>query len=338
MKRLSIASAALICAGAAAGAQQTPQLAPPGKVIVTAPVEVPMAVVSGVPIVETTINGKGPFKFGIETGAGFSVITPAAAKALNLTSIAESADGPQYRLDRVAIGAATFENVEVASMEFAQGGIDGVFGLPFYGELLITLDYPARRLRLERGALPPANGADVLSIAHVGPFWGLPITVAGKPFTAVLDTRSTGGFGFTPDTAKSVTFDGGLKVVGRARGAAIAETDVQAGRIAGDIAIGRYRFPSPEASVRALPPGFPDEPIVGARVLNNFVVTLDQRNRRLRLSRDGSNVIDAGRLCGRIRGPRHQRREWRPRAEPRRPRRSQAGRLGTRRLHDRRHS
>jgi hypothetical protein len=155
----------------------------------------------------------------------------------------------------------------------------------------MTIDYPARRLRFARGALPEADGKTILSLTHVGPFWALPIAIAGKPYAAVLDTRSTGGFGLTPESAAGVPFDGELRVIGRARGAAISERDVKGGTIAGDVTVGRYTFPHPPVSVRPLPPGFPTEPLVGARVLSNFTITLDQQNARLRLERANADPI-----------------------------------------------
>ena len=198
---------------------------------------------------------------------------------------------PEYRVDRIEIGAVAFHDLPVSALRVAQGGIDGVLGLPLYHDLLLTIDYPNSRARFERGSLPPADGETVLSLTHVGPFWGIPLTVGGARQVAVLDTRSTGAFGFTPESAAPLTFDGDVRVVGRARGAAIPDTEVKAGRLSGDIVIGRYTFPKPTVTIRPLPPGFPTEAIVGARVLSQFTVTLDQRNARLRLVRDGSATV-----------------------------------------------
>ncbi len=291
-KTIVLALAAVATTLGQTGTPTTPNLAPPKRVNVTAAVEVPIALVSGLPIVEAMLNGQGPFKFGIETGAGFSAIDPAAAARLKLEAFGGTTDEPHYRLDRVSIGAATFEDVEIAGLGGVSGGVDGILGLPFFQDVLMTLDYPAKRVRFERGSLPAANGVDILSISKVGPFWGLPIRVGGAAMTAVLDTRSMGGFSFTPQSAKGVAFDGPLQVIGRARGVAIAETEVKGGTLAGAIEIGQYSFSSPMVSVRSLPPGFPDEPLVGAQVLNNFAVTLDQKNQRLRLARIGSTSID----------------------------------------------
>jgi hypothetical protein len=56
--------------------------------------------------------------------------------------------------------------------------------------------------------------------------------------------------------------------------------------------IGAYTFPDPVLSVRDLPPGFPEGPLVGSRVLQNFVMSLDQRKARIHLARTGSSTIE----------------------------------------------
>jgi hypothetical protein len=289
----AVFAAASLLTPLSAAAQQpySPDPSPPERVELSGRVEVPVTLESNLPIVEVRINDTGPYRFGIETGANFVSITRELAGTLSLKRTGGPDESPAYRVDSIAIGGVRFLGVPVAALRTAQGNIDGVLGLPLYRDLLLTIDYPEARARFERGDLPSADNASILPLTHVGPFWGLPIAIAGKPQTAVLDTRSTGGFGLTPESSKDVPFDGELQVVGRARGAAIPEVEVRAGRIAGDITIGRYVFPRPMVSVRPLPPGFPTEPLVGARVLSQFAITLDQRNARLRLTRASADPI-----------------------------------------------
>src|SRR5205814_2977557 len=42
--------------------------------------------------------------------------------------------------------------------------VDGILGYALFSDYLLTLDYPAMQVRLARGALPPANGADILNL------------------------------------------------------------------------------------------------------------------------------------------------------------------------------
>ena len=64
------------------------------------------------------------------------------------------------------------------------------------------------------------------------------------------------------------------------------------GKMKGAARLGAYTFPDPVLSVRELPPGFPEGPLVGSRVLQNFVLSLDQRTARIRLARTGLTKIE----------------------------------------------
>lgn len=242
------------------------------------------------PIVDVRI-GEKTYRFGVETGAGFIIVRPELVTELSLPRTGGPDHTPEHRVARMEIGGAVFEGVTVSPLRTAQTGIDGVLGLPFYSDLLLTLDYPARRVRFERASLPEPDGNTIFPLSRVGPFWALPLTMAGRAMTGVIDTRSTGGFGVVPALADTLAFDGPLQVIGRARGAGIPDTEVRSGRLAGDVRIGAYTFPSPPVSVRPLPPGFPQEPLVGTRVLSHFTMSLDQRNARVRLAREGDPII-----------------------------------------------
>jgi hypothetical protein len=269
-----------------------PDASPPERVELAGAAEAPLTLLGSLPIVDVRVNGEGPFRFGIETGSASVIVVPDLATRLALPRAGGPDQFPEYRVETLQIGPATFHGLPVSTMTFAQPGIDGILGLSLYRDLLMTVDYPGRKVRFERGSLPDADGSVILPLTRVGPFWGLPITAGDAPLTAVLDTRSSGAFGFTPESSAALRFDGDLRVVGRARGAAIAETEVRAGRLASDITIGRYRFPRPTVTVRALPPGFPTAPIIGSRVLAHFSITLDQRTARLRMAREGSPVVN----------------------------------------------
>ncbi len=286
---------------APASAQQAPQIhmpdsTPPRTVRLTSAVEVPL-VSSGIPgaqlpVVEVRINGRGPYRFGIETGAGFVGMRRSLADSLGLTRAGGPDEYPEYHVDSLSIGAALFGDFIISGMPRGPSGADGILGLSLFKNVLLTIDYPRSVARFAADTLPAPDGKSILALTRVGPFWGVPLVVAGKATPAVLDTRSTGAIGVTPEFAAQLPFEGELTVIGRARGAAIAEREVRAGRLAGDVSLGRYTFPRPMLSVRSLPPGFPEEPLVGSVLLGNFAITLDQRHGRLRLAHVGSPIIE----------------------------------------------
>ncbi|HEX3928785.1 MAG TPA: retropepsin-like aspartic protease [Gemmatimonadales bacterium] len=293
-----VASVVLLLLVPSAAAAQTaalPDSTPPTHIVLPGVVTVPLLRgrdSSSRPLVAVMVNGHGPFNFLIETGAREIDLSPGLIDTLGLKRIGGSDEQPEYRLDSINVGAAAFHGVNVAAEPagVAALGIAGVLGLPFYQNVLLTIDYPAREVRFANDSLPAANGADILALSRVDAFWGMPITIAGRPFTGVLDTQSSGGINIPPALGDSLPFKGGLVAVGRARGA-FGTVDIKGGILDGDIAIGRYTFPTPFLIGVPLPPDFPGRPNIGTRVFENFVVTLDQRHGRLRLAREGSTTI-----------------------------------------------
>ncbi len=269
-----------------------PDPSPPREVVMPGPVEVPFAGAPGEdprPVVEAKVNGAGPFRFRVETGARLVGITAELAAKLGLAPVGGPADSPDYLASSIALGAATFKGVRLVTLPLPAGDIDGVLGLPLFEDLLLTLDYPGRRLRLEREGLPPPNGRDIVPVARAGDFWDLPITLGGVAASGLLDTQSSGSVGVPPELAGKLAFDGPLRTIGRARGA-FGVVEVKGGSLAGEMRIGGYTFPHPFVSVRALPPPFPQQPIIGSKVLQHFVVSLDQRHERLRLVHAGAVI------------------------------------------------
>jgi hypothetical protein len=245
------------------------------------------------PVVSVMINGRGPFRAAIETGAGFIGATRAFADSIGLRQTGSQDGLSEYLVDSIRVGSARFDGVKLSGMNTRGAkGVDLFLGLPFFQDVLLTIDYPGGVIRLSRDSLPAANGRDILPLSHVGPFWAAPISIGGKDFSAVLDTRSAGPtMSLAPSVAATLTFADSLRVVGRASGAAIASTEVKEGRLVGDLKLGAYTFPHPLLAVRELPPGFPTNPLLGDVMLRHFEVSLDQRHARLRLRHDGDATI-----------------------------------------------
>jgi len=262
-----------------------PDRSPPKEVRLAHPVvEVPLLRITGRPAVEVFLDGKGPFLFGIETGARFVAIAPRAAEKAGL-------EGETFRLKELAIGEAKFLDLPAARARFADDRIDGILGLPLYEDLLLTVDFPAKKVRLERGALPKPDGKTLLPMTRAGPFWAVPVEVANTPFRAILDTRGSGSFGVDPAVAARLPFAAPPAVVGVGRGAAIPETEVRVGRLAGDLHLGALTFSRPLVGIRQLPPHFPQEPLLGIEALEQTVFTLDQKSAVARFLRPAGQTV-----------------------------------------------
>src|ERR1043166_846685 len=106
-----------------------PDPSPPKRIELGGTVEVPITLVSNLPIVEARVNGQGPFRFGIETGANVVIISPDIASRLALSRTGGSDENPAYRVQSIDIGGAKFLDMPVSAGRVVQGGIDGVLGL-----------------------------------------------------------------------------------------------------------------------------------------------------------------------------------------------------------------
>src|SRR2546423_12163449 len=173
-----------------AQAPQTP-LDPARATELSAPVvDVPVIKVGDFYFVDVLVNGK-PLRFTIETGASFFVIGTRAAEALGLPmDTVTPARGPSRepapvaRIATLAMGGATLDGVTAFVSPMFDGSAffgDGIISLPALHDVLATLDFGAKRLRLERGALPTPNGRDVVAIAGKdrGARIDVPIDVGG---------------------------------------------------------------------------------------------------------------------------------------------------------------
>jgi len=261
---------------------------PPGGV------DVPMLRRGHLPAVEVMINGRGPFRFGIDTGgAGSARMDSALAARLGLEIGEVMAGDPSGRnaramplvaLDSIAIGGARFAGLTASVRNYNQVGrgepVDGILGFGLFADCLFTLDYPANRVRIAHGELPPADGAEVLDYRDEHGIPEITLRVAGREVAADVDAGSMGGFSLPEAFASQLPLASEPRIVGRGR--TVSNTfEIKAADLKGEIAFGRYRFSNPTIEFQ---PIFPVAN-VGARVLRDFRITFDQKNQRMRLEK-----------------------------------------------------
>jgi hypothetical protein len=126
-------------------------------------VRIPMRIVNGLPVVEARINGKGPYRFVLDSGSGAifvsrKVIAEAAlpattnfVKAFNAAGRSYSA--PTYGVDLLELGRARLRKIEVAQafnwFDPSQD-IQGTLDVAHFSGCHLRLDFPRRILVLER--------------------------------------------------------------------------------------------------------------------------------------------------------------------------------------------
>jgi tetratricopeptide (TPR) repeat protein len=123
------------------------------------------------PFIDVVINGKGPLRFVIDTGASLSVISDKAAERLGIRPVARGGNARAVGgsgsfpilyglLDSITIGEAKIEAVPVyirtvhsAPETPASERADGYIGLSVLANYAVTLDYQSRQMTLDRSPI-----------------------------------------------------------------------------------------------------------------------------------------------------------------------------------------
>lgn len=260
------------------------------------PVEIPMQTDGGMPTIEVMMNGQGPFVFGFDTGAqGGPRIDSSLAEKLALKATGEvqamdpSRQNPQssatYKLESISIGNLRLAGVTVAGRNYRNSPrplkVDGILGLNALSEYLVTLDFPAKKLRIDKGELPRPDGNEVLDYKNVAGLTEVELSVGEKKIKAHLDSgNAIGAFVFPTTFAEKLSFGGEPRVVGRARSAS-GEMEIKQVQIKDLIRLGRHEF----ADATIVYPALGDIGNVGVKTLSQFAITFDQQHERVRLTR-----------------------------------------------------
>lgn len=261
--------------------------------------------------VEVRINGSKPLHFGLDTGAAPAFfITPERSTELALpvvghrvihtsdkqaNSATDAAD--VVRSSDLNLAGHRFLNVE--GVVLPEKNHDGTLGISLFHDVLLTLDYPCDRLIVSDGDLPIPNGRDVIAYTtdpgstfaplRVSPTVSLQL--AGHPLSAILDT---GARRLPADVVVPVDIAATLPL-----GPSISETTISGAsgrsfpahtaKLDGKLVLGNVSLDNPTVMVTDWL-GFVD---VG-RIINGLALTIDQRNKRVRLHRSIASACHAG--------------------------------------------
>lgn len=260
----------------------------PGEVMIRGKVELPMDLTRHVPVIEAKVNGKGPFRFQVDTGFGGMIqVTPAVAQTLSLPVIGESISGDPSGKNQKTSRLLGVESVDVGSAHFGQveaseggphfEGIDGVIGLQLFNGLIVTFDYPNKSFNVDGGGLPAADGAKILTyrVEHGVP--NIDIDVAGQTVKTDIDSGSPALLSMPLSLAKSLPLAGEPQVVGHGRTVG-NEFDIYSAPMKGEAHVGAITLTDPRVDFVDL---FPNANL-GFRFLKDYAVTFDPANHRVR--------------------------------------------------------
>ncbi len=130
------------------------------------PNPVPFTLANQLILLDVRINGKGPFTFVLDTGAGATLLSPELASTLGLKRLGKKgnavgaaggkSDVSFGRVESISVGDVTAKNYEVAVLDLADVGkgagkqLDGILGYTFLRHYRITIDYPKKIVLFEK--------------------------------------------------------------------------------------------------------------------------------------------------------------------------------------------
>jgi predicted aspartyl protease len=242
------------------------------------------------PYVPVMVNGRGPFRFLIDTGTGGqALISPELADELALpvaghARLRDPSGKGEQRSEILLV-----HSLKVAGVEFGDvrgirhrlygedQGCEGVLGFTLFKDYLLTLDYPGKRVTLAPGALTPEAGDSVLAFRMPD---GVPIVAMRIDGQHVETQIDSGGTGLSlPETvamrlkflSTPVAFGSGESLATRFQ--------IKAARLRADVRMGRYAFRQAFVEINAA------FPLVnfGSTPLRQFRVTFDQQTLLMRV-------------------------------------------------------
>jgi predicted aspartyl protease/Flp pilus assembly protein TadD len=276
------------------------------------------------PFINVMINGKGPLRFVIDTGASLSVLSDKAAQRLGIRPVARGGNARAVGgsgsfpilygvLDSLAMGEAKIEMVPVyirtvhaASETPDRERADGYLGLSVLANYAVTFDYQGRTLVLDRTspreepaalqktALESGTQSQVMEVPIRSTSGGLASAEAQlpemeRPLNFIIDTGAS-----TTVVSKAAVRRHkleGLKLQHerfRVIGAAGIEEGVEALGLS-TLTVNGLRQSNARALILDLDPvnetsGFEQHGILGGDFLSHFRIQLDLRRYQLRLT------------------------------------------------------
>jgi hypothetical protein len=252
----------------------------------------PMVERYGKPYVMVTLNGKGPFRFVIDTGTGGNaLVTPELAAELGLPTVGHATLSDSSGQGGKKVPIVFIQSLQVAGVEFANiraishsffaeaGTCEGILGFTLFRDYLLTLDFPNRLIVLTAGTLAPDGGESVLPFRMPD---GIPIArlkVDGmEPVEAQLDSGG-GGLVLPEKLAAHLKYD--IDPVVFANGHSISTRfEMKTAKLASDVKLGRYTFTHPVVEIH---PAFPLVNF-GSPPMQIFAITFDQKNLLVRFA------------------------------------------------------
>jgi hypothetical protein len=247
------------------------------------------------PAVQVRVNGKGPFLFLIDTGAAGPAARADASLVAKLSlptagkTTSSDAGGAEVSIDKLAlatvqVGSWIVRDVEALTRDYNGSTylphLDGILGLNFFKDRLVTLDYVHRRVIISSASLPMPDGKTVLSYELVDGNPAVRVMLGGQPKTVLVDTGDIRAIDVPTAWLPGMPLASFPRLAGNSSSIS-GSTPIREVKLALPLVLGQFRIEEPSVT-------FSDDfdaANLGSTLLRDFVVTFDVRNRRLELKK-----------------------------------------------------
>jgi len=249
--------------------------------------------------VEVHVNGSGPYKFVVDSGADTSVVGLRIARGLALPlgnpAVVNSMTA-RHIVDRVqvaelSVGSSKFRNLQLPALKEIDVGGDGLIGIDALVQQRLLMDFEKKLIKVEDGRIPfkPLPGEIVVTAKRKrGQLILTQVRAAGLPLEAVIDTGSEVTIGNIKLRDKLIRGNRDKFWTVEATGVTGVTMEMQMAVI-GELQLGPVTLRNVPMAFADVPPfdlfGLSGGPalLLGTDMLENFRrVSLDFRNRKIR--------------------------------------------------------
>ena len=304
LRLATLALAGFVVLSVGASAQMIRREGPPSRPFARSEMASPSTEVPMLPgddlLLEVKIDGQGPYRFALDTGAaGGGRISQTLAETLKLKVIGQARGGDPsgqntqtlniVEAGTLTLGGATWSGVHLAVRNLPDRGLDGILGFGLFQDFLLTLDYPVRQVRIEKGELPPADGREVLGFEDPNGIPQIRLKIGELEIPADVDSGNMQGELVLPASyLGKVPLESEPKVVGHGR-TGFNEFEIKQAPLKGGVQVGAATVDRPRVDFVEI---FPHANI-GQAFLRRFAVTIDQKNHRIRFKLPASTASGA---------------------------------------------
>lgn len=249
--------------------------------------------------VEVMVNGKGPYRFLVDSGADTSVVGLGLARRLELPlgkpailhATTASALVDRVKVDELILGPSTIRDLELPALREDDLGGDGMIGIDALVRQRLMMDFEKRLIKAEDARIPAKmmDGEIVVTARRRrGQLILTQVVAAGLPVEAVVDTGSEITIGNMALRDKLIRGNRRKFLEVEAVGVTGVPAKLQLARI-DELKLGSVTLRDVPMAFADVPPftvfGLKDEPalLLGTDLLETFRrVSLDFRARKVR--------------------------------------------------------